>query len=36
MILAMIALAMWKREAIRVAMLKRLDKGKKGPGDGQA
>ena len=37
MILAMIALAIWKREAIRVAMLKRLDKGKnKGPGDGQA
>lgn len=37
MVLAMIALAIWKREAIRVAMLKRLDKGKnKGPGDGQA
>lgn len=37
MILAMIALAIWKREVIRVAMLKRLDKGKnKGPGDGQA
>lgn len=36
LVLAMIALAIWKREAIRVAMLKRLDKGKKGPGDGQA
>lgn len=36
MVLAMIALAIWKREAIRVAMLKRLDKGGKGPGDGQA
>lgn len=36
LVLAMIALAVWKREAIRVEMLKRLDKGKKGPGDGQA
>lgn len=37
LVLGLLAVGVWKREAIRTAMVKRLDKGKNGPGgDGQA